>query len=74
MPTKKAKRIADAAEMIVDGYAVLKDELGHKIVNLNSGHAVILSPKHKVLASSMDAIEEKIAIHNFKDNLQFMEA
>ena len=74
MPTRKAKRIADAAEMIVDGYAVLRDELGHKIVNLNSGHAVIVSPKYKVLASNMDAIEEKIAIRNFKDNLQFMAA
>ena len=74
MPTRKAKRIADAAEMIVDGYAVLKDELGYKIVNLNSGHAVIVSSEHRVLASSMDAIEEKIAIHNFVDNLQFMEA
>lgn len=74
MPTKKAKRIADAAEMIVDGYAVLKDELGYKIVNLNSGHALVISPKQKILASSMDAIEEKIAVHNFTDNLQFMEA
>ena len=74
MPSKLAKRIADAAEMIVDGYAVLNDELGCKIVNLNSGHAVIVSPKYKVLASSMDAIEEKIAIHNLEDNLEFMVA
>ena len=74
MPNRKAKRIADAAKMIVDGYAVLEDELGYKIVNLNSGHTVVVSPKHKVLASSMDAIEEKIAIHNFLDNLQFMSA
>ena len=51
MPTKKAKRIADAAEMIVDGYAVLRDELGYKIVNLNSGHALVISPKQKVLAN-----------------------
>ena len=74
MPTRKAKRIADAAEMIIDGYAVLKDELGYKIVNLNSGHAVIVSPEYKVLASSMDEIEEKLALHNFVDNLQFMVA
>ena len=74
MSEELAQKIADEAEMIVDGYAVLKDELGYKIVNLNSGHAVIVSPKHKVLASSMDAIEEKIAIHNFLDNLEFMAA
>lgn len=74
MPSRKAKRIADAAEMIVDGYAVLRDELGFKVVNLNSGHVVIVSPKFKVLASSMDAIEEKIAIHNLTDNLEFLAA
>lgn len=74
MPSRKAKRIADAAEMIVDGYAVLRDELGFKVVNLNSGNVVIVSPKFKVLASSMDAIEEKIAIHNLTDNLEFLAA
>ena len=74
MPSKKAKRIADAAEMIVDGFAVLRDELGFKIVNLNSGHAVIVSPEFKVLASSMDGIEERIALHNLTDNLEFLAA
>ena len=30
---RKAKAIADAAEMVVDGFAVLKLESGYKIVN-----------------------------------------
>ena len=53
MPKKKAKAIADAADMIVDGFAVSRHELGYKIVNLNSGNVVVVSGKFKVLESSM---------------------
>lgn len=74
MPKRKAQKIADAADMIIDGYAVLKDNLGYKIVNLNSGNVVVVSQKFKVLESSMDAIEETIAIHYLTDNLEFMAA
>ena len=74
MPKRKAQKIADAADMIIDGYAVLKDNLGYKIVNLNSGNVVVVSREFKVLESSMDAIEETIAIHYLTDNLEFMAA
>ena len=36
MPKQKAKKIADAADMVVDGFAVLRHELGYRKV-----HAVI---------------------------------
>ena len=64
MPKRKAKKIADAADMIVDGFAVLRHELGYRIVNLNSANVVVVSPKYEVLESSMDEIEEAIAIRN----------
>ncbi len=74
MPIKKAKAIADAAEMVVGGFAVLRHELGFKVVNLNSGNVVVVSDKFKVLESSMDEIEEAIAIRNLTDNLEFIAA
>ena len=74
MPSRKAKKIADAADMIVDGFAVLRHELGYRIVNLNSGNVVIVSPKHEVLESSMDEIEEAMAIRNLTENLEFLAA
>ena len=74
MPKRKAKKIADAADMIVDGFAVLRHELGYKIVNLNSGNVVVVSPKHEVLESSMDEIEETIAIRNLTENIEFLAA
>ena len=45
MHRKKAKAIADEAEMVVDGFAVLRHELGYKIVNLNSGNVVVARPR-----------------------------
>ena len=74
MPKKKAKAIADAADMVVDGFAVLKHELGYKIVNLNSGNVVVVSDKFKVLESSMDEIEEVIAVRNLTENMEFLAA
>lgn len=74
MPKRKAKAIADAAEMVVDGFAVLKQESGYTIVNLNSGNVAVVSDKFKVLESSMDEIEETIAVRNLVDNLEFIAA
>ena len=74
MPKRKAQKIADAADMIVDGFAVLRHELGYKIVNLNSGNVVVISPKFNVLESSMDEIEETMAIRNLTENLEFLAA
>lgn len=74
MPKKKAQAIADAAEMVVDGFAVLQHELGFRIVNLHTGRVVVVSKKFKVLESSMDAIEETIALRNLKENLEFIAA
>ena len=74
MPKRKAKKIADAADMIVDGFAVLRHELGYRIVNLNSANVVVVSPKYEVLESSMDEIEEAMAIRNLKENIEFLAA
>lgn len=74
MPKAKAKKIADAADMIVDGYAVLRHELGFRIVNLNTGHVAVVSSEFKVLETNMDEIEEQIAVHNLTDNIEFLVA
>ena len=74
MPKRKAQKIADAADMIVDGFAVLRHDLGYRIVNLNSGNVVVVSLEFKVVESSMSEIEEKLAIRNLAENLEFLAA
>ena len=74
MPKRKAQKIADAADMIVDGFAVLRHDLGYRIVNLNTGNVVVVSQKFKVVESSMDEIEETMAIRNLTENMEFLAA
>lgn len=74
MPEHKAQKIADAADMIVGGYAMLRHKQGVRIVNLFSGHVALVSPKYEILATDMDDIEATIAVNRLKDNIEFMAA
>jgi len=74
MPESKAKKIADAADLIVGGYAMLRHKQGIRIVNLYSGHVALVSPTYEILATDMDDIEATIAVNRLKDNVEFMAA
>ena len=73
MPKAKAAKIADSANLIVGGYAMMKHELGFQIVNLNSGNALIVSNDYKILETSMEDLEVEVAIGYLKTNRSFME-
>lgn len=74
MPKAQAAKIADSANLIVGGYAMMKHELGFRIVNLNSGNALIVSSDYNVLETSMEDLEVEVAIGYLKTNRSFMEA
>lgn len=74
MPEAKAAKIADEAELIVGGYAMMRHELGIRIVNLHSGNALILSSDCRVLETSMDDLEVAVAIDYLKTNRSFLGA
>lgn len=74
MPESKAKKIADAADLIVGGYAMLHHKQGVRIVNLHSGHVALVSKTFEILATDMDDIEAMVALTYLKDNIQFMAA
>ena len=74
MPERKAQKIADAADMIVGGYAMMRHKQGIRIVNLFSGHVALVSSKYEILATDMDDIESTIAVNRLKDNIEFMAA
>ena len=74
MSEEMKQKIADAAEVIVDGYAMLKCEIGIKVVSLYSGHVTVFSDgDYNVLESNMDDIETVIARDHLKANRRFME-
>lgn len=69
------KKIADEADVIIDGYAFIKKDGGRiTIVNLNrEGHAALVFPSDEVVESSMDEIELVIAMDYLKRAKTYME-
>ena len=73
MSETQAREIADAARVIVNGYAMSRDDSNIRIVNLNSGHVTICSEAGKILETSMDDIEAEIALGRLRANRQFLD-
>ena len=70
----KIREIADKADMIVNGYAFTRCAEGFRVLNLNRpDRAVVFSNDGKVLETSMDDIEVRIAGDYLEKNRKFME-
>lgn len=60
------KKVADEANVIVNGYAFTKCELGFRVLNLNNSEsAAVFSKQGKLLETTMDDIE--IIKENYRD-------
>ena len=75
MPENEKMKIADAADMIVAGYAYTWLEGNIRVVNLNRNDpsVMVFSLDGKMLESSMDPIEEQIALQRWNEDKEFME-
>lgn len=68
------KIIADKADIIINGYAITREQDGIHILNLNSpDKAVVFSTNGEVLETTMDDIEISIASRYLQQNLKYME-
>ncbi len=68
------KEIADAADVIIDGYAVELLERGVRITNLHDlDHVTFVSPKGEVLETTMDDIELHIAMKYYDSAMSYVE-
>ena len=68
------KKVADNADMIINGYAFTKCEEGFRILNLNRpDRALVISKTEEILETSMDDIEIQIVIDYYRKNKKFME-
>lgn len=66
--------VADAAEVIVNGYAFTKDGENVRVLNLNNPEkAAYLSQTGEVLETSMDDIELEIVLEYYQKNRKYME-
>lgn len=68
-------KIADEADVIINGYAFTRKANGISVLNLNKpDRALLLSVSGDVLETSMDDIELAIVQEYFKRGLKYMEA
>lgn len=73
MPEEMAVRVAEAAEVVVNGYALMKHDLGVRVVNLDTGNVAVFSGSDEMLETSMSEIELAIALKYLKANRQYMD-
>ena len=67
-------KIADEADVIVNGYAFTKSGSNVRVLNLNaSGKATVLNNAGEVLETSMDDIEINIILGYYLQNRKYME-
>ena len=70
----KLREVADAAQMIINGYAFTKDGSNIRILNLNRPQkAAFISKQGEVLETSMDDIELDIILDYYGRNKKYME-
>ena len=68
------KQVADAADMIVNGYAFTRCTEGYRVLNLNRPYREYVFSKYgNLLETSIDDIEVRIAGDYLEKNRKFME-
>ena len=75
MSIEEKQKIADEANMIVDGYSFTYKDNNVFVVNLNTNdsHTLLMTKAGKTLETNMDPIEETIALEIWDSDKEFME-
>ena len=72
MPEAKMKEVADAADMVVNGYAYTCIGDNIRVLNLRTGKAALVTLGHEVSETNMDDMDLGVAIRYLIENEQFM--
>ena len=72
MPEAKMKEVADAADMVVNGYAYTFIGENIRILNLRTGKAALVTPSREISETNMDDMDIGVAMRYLVDNEQFM--
>jgi hypothetical protein len=72
MPEAKMKEIADAADMVVNGYAYTRVDDNIRVLNLRTGKAAFVTSGHEVSETNMDDLDLGVAMRYLIENEQFM--
>ena len=72
MPEAKMKEVADAADMVVNGYAYTRIEDNVRVLNLRTGKVALVTSGHEVSETNMDDMDLGVAMRYLIENEQFM--
>ncbi|MBR0196761.1 MAG: hypothetical protein IJQ34_01365 [Kiritimatiellae bacterium] len=72
MPEAVTKDIADAADMIVNGYAYSCCEDYFRVLNLRTGKAAVINKNFEVIETNMDEVDLSMALGYLSENKKFM--
>lgn len=68
------EKIVDSADMIINGYAFSKCELGYRVLNLhNQRKAMVITTAGEPIETTMDDIEMSIVKDYYLKNKKFLE-
>ena len=68
------KELADKADVIINGYAFFKHELGVQVLNLNNTvRAAVFSRENEMLETTMEDIEVSIVRDYLERSWKYME-
>lgn len=67
------KKIADEADMIINGYAFTKSEDLVRVLNLNDVSKAAVIKNDELIETTMDDIEAEIVMDYYENNKKFME-
>ena len=74
MGEEKAIEIAEAADLVLNGYAVTRDGENFKVVNLHTGRAAYIMASGELSETNMDEVESEIACRIVSENRRYIVA
>lgn len=74
MSEEKAIEIAEAADLVLNGYAVTRDGENFRVVNLNTGKAAYVMASGALSETNMDEVEAEIACRIVNENRRYIVA
>lgn len=72
MSEEKAIEIAEAADLVLNGYAVTRDGENFRVVNLNTGKAAYVMASGALSETNMDEVEAEIACRIVNENRRYI--
>ena len=74
MTEEKAISIAENADLVLNGYAVTRDDGNFRVVNLKTGKAAYIVASGELSETNMDEVESAIAVRIVSENRKYITA